>query len=357
MSPNFSITRRRIPEIAGALLIALSCLVLGRVVWEQQRTIERADAIIAEVAQGPGDEQGLAVAVESRTRNLQHSLLAPLLLLCILAGSALLAREKIAHALEGGSDGINPRTPGVTSQTSGMIPAELLRLQGSLTRTERSAVATEFAASMSHDIRNPLAGIQMSLSNLIHESKDPTMRASLDALLSETHRVTDLLTRAVAAARLETGQSEDLDLSRLVEGLLALIRVEAPPGITLECEIEPTLQGRLSSDRLGHCLFNLITNSIRAIGENEGWVRLEISTRAEFLSFVITNNGPKFPQETLSGAPPPLNPESAGEIELAMARRFVREMGGRIEFSNTPPGGPESGARVAMLLPSIDHHG
>ena len=357
MSPNSSMTRRRIPEIAGALLIALSCLALGRVVWGQQRTIERADAVIAEFAQGLGDERSLAVAVESRTRNLQHPLWVPILLLCILAGSALLAREKIVHAQQGGSDGSSPLTPDVTSPANGIIPAELLRLQLSLTRTERSAVATEFAASMSHDIRNPLAGIQMSLSNLIHESEDQTLRASLDALLSETHRVTDLLTRAVAAARLGTGQSEDLDLSQLVEGLLALIRLETDPNIAIECQIEPTLRGHLSSDRLGHCLFNLITNSIRAIGEDEGWVRLEVSTRAGFLSFAITDNGPGFSQETLSGVPHPLDRESGGAIELAMARRFVREMGGRIEFSNAPSGGPESGAQVAMLLPFIDHHG
>jgi signal transduction histidine kinase len=259
--------------------------------------------------------------------------------------------------LEDSIEGTNRRTGETTSQGDAMIPAELLRQQRSLTQAERSAVATEFAASMSHDIRNPLAGIQMSLSNLIHESEDQALRGSLDTLLSETNRVTDLLTQAVAAARQRPEPFQDLDLVKLVESLFSLLRSETPAGIHLECEIEPGLQGHLPPNRLSHCLGNLLTNSIQAIGENKGRIQLEISACAEYLSFVITDNGPGFPQDTLSGGFRPFDSRNAGSIGLAMARRFVREMGGRIELSNGPAGSTESGARVAMLLPSTEDHG
>lgn len=349
-------TRRPFSQIAGALLIALSCLALGGVIWEQGKEIERSGAIVAEVVQDHAGNGGLGAAGERRTEQLLPSFLVPLLFLCVLAGSVLLARRKISDPLEDSIEGTNRRTGETASQGDAMIPAELLQQQRSLAQTERSAVATEFAASMSHDIRNPLAGIQMSLSNLIHESEDQALRGSLDALLSETNRVTDLLTQAVAAARRRPEPSQDLDLIELVESLFSLLRSEAPAGILLEYEIEPGLQGHLPPNRLSHCLGNLLTNSIQAIGENDGRIQLEVSARAEYLSFVITDTGPGFPQDTLSEGSRPFDSRNAGGIGIAMARRFVREMGGRIELSNSPPGSTESGARVAMLLPSAGDH-
>lgn len=357
MSPNHLMTGRPYSLIAGVLLIALSCLALGGVLWEQGKKIERADAVIAKVVQGQAESRGFGATEKKHTRLLPPPFLVPLLFLGVLAGSVLLALRKISNHVENSIEGANQQTDEITSQGDAMVPAKLLQQQRSLARAERSAVATEFAASMSHDIRNPLAGIQMGLGNLIHESKDQALSESLNSLLSETNRITDLLTQAVAAARQRPEPSQDLDLVELVENLFFLLRLETPTGILLECDVEPDLQCHLPPNRLSHCLGNLLTNSIQAIGENQGRIHLELSARAEYLSFVIFDDGPGFPQDILSDGSRPRDSRNAGRIGLAMARRFVGEMGGRIQFSNGLPGGTESGARVAILLPSADNHG
>jgi len=275
----------------------------------------------------------------------------PLTLLFGLAGGWMLLPRRASKG--------EPANDCAANSSSRAEISELLTKQLDLGKADRTSVATEFAASISHEIRNPLAGIQMSLSNLMAESEDPQVVERLSLLSSETSRVADLLGKAVEAARRAPESSQQIDLAVFVESLLKLLRLQLPPNFILESDIGEGLKCNFPPNRLGHCLANLVINSAQAANGDEGWVRIEIRTRAEFLRVRVLDNGPGFPEEILSGGHRPLiasKSEKSG-LGLAMARRFVREMGGRLELSNPGPPGSASGSCVTILLPSAGHHG
>jgi len=69
----------------------------------------------------------------------------------------------------------------------------LLDQHRSLANAERLAVMGEMAAGVAHELRNPLAGIAMSLTNLQRDISDPDLVERLDVVARETHRMTRLL--------------------------------------------------------------------------------------------------------------------------------------------------------------------
>ena len=290
---------------------------------------------------------------------LRPATLFPLALLFGLAGGWMLLPRGPS-----GGEPVDPRTANsVNDETansgSNSEAAQLIARQHDLGTAERMAVATEFAASISHEIRNPLAGIQMSLSNLMAESTDAHVVDRLRLLSSETSRIADLLGKAVEAARRTPECSEQINLLEFVEELLELLRLQTPANFTLECDVDEGLVCRLPPNRFGHCLANLLVNSAQAANGNEGWVRVEIRTRAEFLRIRVLDNGPGFAADIRAGGHRPLITTESERIGLGlpMTRRFVREMGGKLELLNPEIAGSASGSCVTILLPCAGHHG
>jgi signal transduction histidine kinase len=346
------------PKTAGAFLILLAGLALAGMAWHQEKQIARER--IGQVHLRSAEEQRLLRSGENPSILLKPVTVVPLAFLLAFAGSTLLVRAPSSTSPNPASPKKSPdKTQQAPNPAEAKSAAELLGRQRELAQAEKTAVTAEFAASISHEIRNPMAGIQMSLANLTSEAADHELRERLAALSSEAVRVTDILTQAVALARNEPELSQSIDLAPWTEKLFELLRFQIPDNLQLEYDIEPGIHCHLPPNRLGCCLSNIVKNSIEAIGDNPGWVRLEVETRAEYVALVVLDSGPGFPETVLSGGSLPSGSENQPRrgLGLAMARRFVREMSGRIELSNAPSGSSASGALVTILLPSASHHG
>jgi nitrogen fixation/metabolism regulation signal transduction histidine kinase len=225
----------------------------------------------------------------------------------------------------------------------------LLEQQRSLATAERLAAVGELAASLAHELRNPLAGIQMSCANLREEIADPEQGQRLDLIGSELHRMARLLNELLEQGKQTPVPATEFDLADLVRELLSLTRYQIPAHIRLEQHIPADLQCRLPEPSLRQALLNLILNASQALDERHG--RITVSARREEsrLHLEVADDGPGFSAEMLAGG---IRTFASGRargtgLGLAMVQRFVREWGGRINLSNREP----SGARVELILP------
>jgi signal transduction histidine kinase len=355
MNRNYSTAHFLSPKTAGAFLILLAGLALAGMAWHQEKQIARASERIGQVHLRSDEEQRLLPSGENTSILLKPVTVVPLAFLLAFAGSTLLVRAPASTSAKKSPD----ESQKIPSPAEAKSTAEILGRQRDLAQAEKTAVTAEFAASLSHEIRNPMAGIQMSLANLTSEAADHELRERLTTLSSEAVRVTDILTQAVALARNEPEPSEPIDLAPWTEDFFELLRFQIPDNLQLEYDIEPGIHCHLPPNRLGCCLSNIVTNSIEAIGGNPGWVRLEVETRAEYVALVVLDSGPGFSENILRGGslPSGSGTQARNGLGLAMTRRFVREMSGRIELSNAPSGSSTSGALVTILLPSASHNG
>ena len=229
----------------------------------------------------------------------------------------------------------------------------LLAQHQSLARAERLAAAGEVAAAVAHELRNPLAGIQLALTNLREDLRDPQAQARLDLVTAEIARMGRLLRDLLEQARMRPEAPRDLDLGVLVGELLTLVRYQAPPGVRLAAAIPPGLTCRLPDHRLRQALLNLVLNAIEAQEAGGGEVRVSAERSGERVRLAVSDAGPGFPPPVLAT---PLQPFRSGRpagtgLGLAMVYRFARDLGGRLELSNREP----HGACATLILPCETH--
>jgi two-component system NtrC family sensor kinase len=228
----------------------------------------------------------------------------------------------------------------------------LLAQQRTLARTERLAAVGETAAGLAHELRNPLAGVQMSLANLRRDLDDPQLAARLELALAELDRLARLLNQQLSASRHVPESPRRLHLRTLVQELLALLRYQVPPHVRLEARVDDELECRLPGDRLRQALLNLVLNSVQALGDDPGAVRLEAHREGDRMVLVVTDDGPGFPPELVEAGGLAFVTRRAGGtgLGLAMVRRLAMDLGGELALENLDP----RGARVRLALPCDD---
>jgi len=229
--------------------------------------------------------------------------------------------------------------------------AALLEQQVGLARSERLAAVGELAAGIAHELRNPLAGIQMSCANLRKDFVEPDMIERMSLVIEELKRMARLLNELLDLSKHTPAPIDAFDLSELIRELVALLRYQIPPSIDLVLDLPPQLDCRLPSSRIRQCLLNLILNAAEAIGPNPGRIAIRVEDLGKGrLAISVTDDGPGFSDEILKNG---IRPFSTGKasgtgLGLAMVQRFVRELGGQMQLDRNDP----KGAIVTLKLPA-----
>lgn len=224
----------------------------------------------------------------------------------------------------------------------------LLEQHRSLARAERLAAAGEVAASVAHELRNPLAGIQMALANLRCDVGDAAAVERLDLVVAELDRVSRLLNGLLVQAHTAPESARMLDLGQLVHELLALVRYQAPSQIALSANVADNFRCVLPEGQLRQALLNLVLNAIQALASQPGSVVVTAERAADTLKISVSDDGPGFPAEFLSQRIQAFKTgrSSGTGLGLAMVNRFARDLGGTLELSNRQPNG---GCAVLVL--------
>jgi C4-dicarboxylate-specific signal transduction histidine kinase len=217
----------------------------------------------------------------------------------------------------------------------------LLRQQQSLARAERLAAAGEVSAALAHELRNPLAGMHVTLANLRNEVADPDIAERLDLVSSELQRVTRLLNGLLQQSNHMPEPPREVDVARLLRELCALLRYQIPSHIELVPRVEERLHCRLPEDGVRQAILNLVLNSVAALGDRAGTIAIEARRRDGLLQLEVSDDGPGFPAELLSTGIRPFRTfrESGTGLGLAIVNRFARDLGGELKIANRSPRG------------------
>jgi two-component system NtrC family sensor kinase len=214
----------------------------------------------------------------------------------------------------------------------------LLEQQRTLARAERLSALGEMAAGLAHELRNPLAGIRMSLSNLSSDLSDPALVKRMALALAEIDRLTRLLNHQLSEAQHAPEPSQPFEVRAMVDDLVRLLRFQVPENVRLDVAIESGLDAVLPRDRIRQALINLVLNSVQALGDAGG----AVSIRAHA-------DGPGFPKELLTSTAQPFitHREGGTGLGLAMVRRLALDVGGELTLENQGT----RGALVRLVLP------
>ncbi len=217
----------------------------------------------------------------------------------------------------------------------------LLEYQHTLAQSEQLATVGEITAGLAHELRNPLAAVQLALTNLCNEIEDGDKTARLMLVLDELKRMTTLLNRVLDHSRHSPEPATHFNLAHMLDSLLQLVRYQISPQITIEQRVSEDIQCHLPQGRLRQAVLNLILNAAQSIGKTSGFITIEAEVRQDKLTIRIQDNGSGFPKKLIeSGIQPFSTSRDKGTgLGLAIVRRFCYEQGGTLALSNPPAGG------------------
>ncbi len=240
------------------------------------------------------------------------------------------------------------RTRSLESQVRSAA-ATLLAQSRTLARAERLAAVGEVAAGVAHELRNPLAGIQMALHNLRSENTDAGIRQRFDLIIAEMERLSRHLNQLLDQARHQPEPLREIDLDQVIQEILALLQYQIPGNIQLHYQKAGPLRVHLPETTLRQSLINLILNAVQALGNQKGNIWIAAHAEKGKLTVEVSDDGPGFPKDLLAhGIRPFATGKDGGTgLGLLMVKRFVTGLDGQIILGERQP----HGALIVLEIP------
>ncbi|HEY0809690.1 MAG TPA: ATP-binding protein, partial [Longimicrobiales bacterium] len=242
------------------------------------------------------------------------------------------------------------------------------RTQEELTRVSRITALGEFAASVTHEIRQPLTAITLNVEACLAHLKDTAprrgqMRAALRDALRATKQADDLMNRNRELFRFRTVQKEFVDINAVIENVTLLARPRLNSAqVSLVTALAPDLP-HVAADRieLEHVLLNLIANAIDATQyqtPDSRRIQITSSLWEEQIEVAVRDNGVglgSVEMDKLFTLSYTTKPTGTG-IGLSLCRSILEAHGGCIWAEQNPgPGASFYFTLPADVNPSLVH--
>jgi signal transduction histidine kinase len=246
------------------------------------------------------------------------------------------------------------------------VRAERRRIQEHLLLSDRLSSLGLLAASVAHEINNPLASLIMNLRLVMDSLEGCQLPGEGDQALAEAHecagRVRDIIRDIKVFSRPEDRQSGPTDLNRVLDSCLRMASNHLIHRARVTREYGQVFTVLGSEARLGQVFLNLIVNAaqalpdgqknqheIRVVTQREGsdWVRVEIH-----------DTGPGIPAELQERIFEPFfttKPTGVGTgLGLSICRRLISEMGGTVGVNSQPGQGTTFWVRLRAAQPTVE---
>ena len=228
----------------------------------------------------------------------------------------------------------------------------------------RVALAGELAASLAHEVNQPLTAIVSNAEAGQHmlrpgHTHDPELTDVLHDIVAQGMRASEVIQGLREFLRTGHPVQRPVDLSQLVRDMLPLVRREfEESGVRLKLELSnrlPCIEG--SRVQLGQVVVNLLVNACEALTHYDGPRLVTVTTRAadDQVEIVVRDNGPgPSPDVATRLFEPFVTTKPAGMgMGLTICRSIAEAHHGNL--TATVP--PEGGLRVTLSLPAMSQAG
>lgn len=276
------------------------------------------------------------------------------------------ALVRLASAAEAVSRGdLERRVEETASDEVGRVARAFNAMTESLRRTlselsQRQALAAvgEFAATLAHEVRNPLTSIRLDLQRVEEKLPDESeTRELLDRALGEIERVDRSVTGALRVARSGRIAHEPVDARNPLE---AAVHSAEPEFKARDAQLEPARLGgepiwvRGDAAALEQLFLNLLLNAGQAL-EPGGHAGVEVTADGGEAVISIWDSGCGIEPERLDEVFRPFystRPDGTG-LGLAIAQRIAVAHGGDLSIESAPGAGTTVRVRLPLGAPAL----
>jgi signal transduction histidine kinase len=214
--------------------------------------------------------------------------------------------------------------------------------QQALLRSERLAAVGEFAGSVAHGIRNPLAGIRAASQVAHQQAGDGPLGDSLLSILDEVDRLDQRIRTLLDFSRPYQPSPQPTDLGLLLDAVDGAVGPQAErQGVAIEIDApDVAVVAEADPNLLEEALLELASNALRIMPDG-GKLRLSVAARGDRCEIRVADSGPGIPdgvRHRIFDLFFTTRREGTG-MGLATVKKIVELSRGAIELESSSSGG------------------
>jgi signal transduction histidine kinase len=233
------------------------------------------------------------------------------------------------------------------------VAERLQRQERDMLRAEQLAAVGQLAASVAHEVRNPLTAVKMLVEAALRPCRpQPLSDDDLRVIQGEIARLDKTVQNFLDFARLPALRRSDCDVLEIVARAVELIQARARQQhvkVTVDGPPEPAVAS-VDRDQLHTVFVNLFLNALDAMPHG-GRLCVAVEPHQGSLEVRVCDTGPGIAPEMKERLFTPFassKPTGTG-LGLSLSRRIVEELGGSLSAGNRM----EGGACFTIVLPRV----
>lgn len=234
---------------------------------------------------------------------------------------------------------------------------ERTKLQQELQRAEKMNAIGQLAASVAHEIRNPMTVVKGFLQIFLSKEMSEEDHMYLKLMIEELNRAENIINDYLSLAKPDVGNLETINGIDLAEQVMDLMSSYAmmSKNISMHTEIKDHVKIRGNKSELKQVLINILKNGIEAMGDG-GKLSMALEKQGDFGVFIIKDTGIGMTPEELSrlGTAFYSLKERGTGMGLMVCYQIVERMKGQIKVYSKKGEGTTFEILVPLLLESSE---
>ncbi|GIX55597.1 two-component sensor histidine kinase [Bacillus paranthracis] len=224
-------------------------------------------------------------------------------------------------------------------------------LRTEMQKSEKLNIVSELAASVAHEVRNPLTVVRGFI-QLLESTEDVKNKDYMRLVLAELDRAEQIISDYLNLARPQIEKKEHICLSaQLIEMTTLMSSFAAMQGVYLQVEISESLYTIGDKTKLKQAIMNVVKNGIEAIQGNKGYLKVTAIQKDETIVIRVKDSGVGMTKEQLArlGQPYYSLKEKGTGLGLMVTVSILQAHNGTLEYKSESGKGTEA----IIILPAV----
>jgi signal transduction histidine kinase len=207
-------------------------------------------------------------------------------------------------------------------------------------QSEKQAALGRLVAGISHEINNPLGGMQNCVQTMQRNMDQPELQTRyLDLLSQGIDRIKGTVQQLLNIGRKEPLEVQRGDIDQTIRDCLELTCM-GKKNIQLDLQLNIVKPVTTGIEALRQVIMNLAGNAVQAIGQQEGTIRVSSHLEQETIEIEVCDNGPGIAVVPLDKIFEPFfTTKEVGEgtgLGLSVSHSLIKRLGGNLSAKNNP---------------------
>ncbi|MDD2772417.1 MAG: PAS domain S-box protein [Elusimicrobiales bacterium] len=231
---------------------------------------------------------------------------------------------------------------------------DVLRIQSELEKARRLSDIGTLAATVAHELRNPLAAISMAASNIKRKAENPLLEKHLVNIRKKVAESDQIISNLLFYSRLRPPHIENANLRAILEECAANAQAQSKKTISLKKKLAPLKSISIEADalQLREIFQNILNNACDAVADSGGRVEIAAGVSGGLVKISVADNGSGIEKDLLEKVFDPFFTTKAKGtgLGLSVCRQLISMHNGTIELKSKPG----KGTAATVVLP-VEH--